>query len=118
MKADFKTIDMTNLEILKDHFETVTFQSEFDLVYEKQIPNTGIILIHGELNLLKKKKILELRIPGISLGIKNILENDPFHFKCRVKKGTELILLPKSEIIRILKEKNSPLYPLCMQLGA
>ncbi len=118
MKNEIQKIDTTILETLKDHFETVTFNNEFDLVYEKQIPNTGIILISGELNLLKRKKIIELKIPGISLGIKNILDNIPFRFNCRVKKDTELILISKSELIRILNEKNSPLYSVCTQLGA
>jgi len=118
MKNQIQKLDQTKLELLKDHFETVKFHSEFDLVYEKQIPNTGIILISGELNLLKKKTILELKLPGISLGIKNILDNIPFRFNCRVKEGTELILIPKSELFRILNEKNSPLYSVCTQLGA
>ncbi len=118
MKNQIQKLDPKKLELLKNYFETMKFQSDFDLVYEKQIPNTGIILISGELNLLKKKKILELKLPGISLGIKNMLDNIPFRFNCRVKKDTELLLIPKSELIRILNEKNSPLHSVCTQLGA
>lgn len=118
MKDQIQKLDETKLELLKNQFEPMKFHSEFDLIYEKQIPNTAIILISGELKLLKRKKILELKLPGISLGIKNILDNIPFRFNCRVLEGTELILIPKSDLIRILNERNSPLYPLCMPLGA
>lgn len=118
MKKQIQTIEQVDLEVLKEHFETITFNSEFDLVYEKQIPNTGIVLVDGELNLLMNKKHTELKLPGVILGIKNMMENVPFKFKCRVKEQTKLILIPKSEIMKILKEKNSQLYKILKNVAA
>lgn len=118
MKKHIQTIEQVDLEILKKHFETITFNSEFDLVYEKQVPNTGIVLVDGGLDLVAHKKHTELNVPGIILGIKNILENIPLKFKCRVKEQTQLILLPKSEIMKILKHKNTELYKIIKDIAA
>ncbi len=110
MKIQIQMIETLDLDTLKSHFETITFSSEFDLVYEKQIPNIGIILVDGEINLLNKRNHIELKSPGSIIGLQNLLNNIPFKFKCRVKKNSQLILLPKSEIIKILDEKSSELY--------
>ncbi len=110
MKIQIQMIETIDLDTLKSHFETITFSSEFDLVYEKQIPNIGIILVDGEINLLNKRNHIELTSPGSIIGLQNLLNNIPFKFKCRVKKNSQLILLPKSEIIKILDEKSSELY--------
>lgn len=110
MKKPIQMIETSDLDILKSHFETITFSSEFDLVYEKQIPNIGIILVDGGIDLLNKRNHIELKSPGSILGLQNLLNNIPLKFKCRVKKNSQLILLPKSEIMRILDEKTSDLY--------
>lgn len=110
MKKPIQMIETADLDILKSHFETITFSSEFDLVYEKQIPNIGIILVDGGIDLLNKRNHIELKSPGSILGLQNLLNNIPLKFKCRVKKNSQLILLPKSEIMRILDEKTSDLY--------
>jgi signal-transduction protein with cAMP-binding, CBS, and nucleotidyltransferase domain len=110
MKNHIQQIDLSDLETITDVFGIMTFSNDFDLVYEKQIPNTGIILLQGELSLTKKKSSLIVVTPGSLLGLQNMLNGIPINFKCSVKKDTSVILLPKSEIMKILKKKNSPLY--------
>lgn len=117
MKTPIQTLVVDDLDILKNHFETTTFNHEFNLIYEKQIPNTGIVLVDGEINLLNKKRAIILNAPGYILGLQNLINNIPFRFKCRVKKDSQLILLPKSDIIRIINEKQSDLYKIMFPAG-
>jgi hypothetical protein len=110
MKNHIQQIDLSDLETITNIFGIMTFSNDFDLVYEKQIPNTGIILFQGELSLTKKKSSLIVATPGSILGLQNMLDGIPINFKCSIKKDSSVILLPKSEIIKILKRKHSPLY--------
>ena len=110
MKNYIQQIDLSDLETITAFFGIITFSNDFDLVYEKQIPNTGIILFNGELNLTKKKNSLSVIGPGALLGVQNMIDGNPVNFKCSVKKDTSVILLPKSEIMIILRKKNSSLY--------
>ena len=110
MKNHIQQIELSDLETITDLFGIMTFSNDFDLVYEKQIPNTGIILFQGELSLTNKKSSLLVVTPGSILGVQNMLEGIPINFKCSIKKDTSVILLPKSEIMKILKKKKSPVY--------
>ena len=110
MKNYIQQIDLSDLETITAFFGIITFSNDFDLVYDKQIPNTGIILFNGELNLTKKKNSLSVIAPGALLGVQNMIDGNPVNFKCSVKKDTSVILLPKSEIMIILRKKNSSLY--------
>jgi signal-transduction protein with cAMP-binding, CBS, and nucleotidyltransferase domain len=119
MKNNIPQLDALNLKRIADFFEVITFNNDFDLVYEKQISNTGIILFHGEIELFKKKKSLFINTPGSIVGINSMLENVPLHYNCRVKKDSTIIMLPKSEIMKILQTRNDPLFKLiseCSQM--
>ena len=119
MKNNIPQLDALNLKRIADFFEVITFNNDFDLVYEKQISNTGIILFHGEIELFKKKKSLLINTPGSIVGINSMLENVPLPYNCRVKKDSTIIMLPKSEIIKILQKRNDPLFKLiseCSQM--
>ena len=119
MKNNIPQLDALNLKRIADFFEVITFNNDFDLVYEKQISNTGIILFHGEIELFKKKKSLLINTPGSIVRINSMLENVPLHYNCRVKKDSTIIMLPKSEIIKILQKRNDPLFKLiseCSQM--
>jgi signal-transduction protein with cAMP-binding, CBS, and nucleotidyltransferase domain len=119
MKNNIPQLDALSLKRIAEFFEVITFNNDFDLVYEKQISNTGIILFHGEIELFKKKKSLLINTPGSIVGINSMLENVPLHYNCRVKKDSTIIMLPKSEIIKILQKRNDPLFKLiseCSQM--
>lgn len=119
MKNNIPQLDALSLKRIAEFFEVITFNNDFDLVYEKQISNTGIILFHGEIELFKKKKSLLINTPGSIVGINSMLENVPLHYNCRVKKHSTIIMLPKSEIIKILQKRNDPLFKLiseCSQM--
>jgi len=110
MKNRIKKLTSEEIEILKHHFQSLKFNNDFDLVYETQVPNTGIVLLDGELELIKKKKIKSTVRPGNMLGIYKLLKNEPSELGCKVKGNSELLIIQKSDLMEALSDKNSELY--------
>jgi hypothetical protein len=110
MKNNIKKLTLGQIRFLKKKYESVTFNSDFHLVYETQIPNTGIVLLNGEINLIRKKKSQTLAIPGIMLGVYELLNNIPVGHGCKVMENSELIMLQKSDILEALNDEESKLY--------
>lgn len=110
MKKKMKKLSANELKTLTELFPSLQFNNDYDFVYEKQIPNAGILLIEGEMALIKKNKILENIVPGFIMGVYQLLHNEPVKFACKIKKNAKAILFDKSTLKEELKNKNSPLY--------
>lgn len=93
-------------------FEVLTFKNDFDLVYEQQVPTTGILLLEGEINLIKNAKIIQKITPGHLLGVNQLLTEKSVNYGCRVKANSKIILLGKSEVLAYVKNKKSELFPI------
>ncbi len=112
MKKNISKLTEHQITILKENHEIHSIQNDCDLVYEKQIPNTGIALIDGEIELTKKSKTLEKITSGSLLGIHQLINQEPSKVGCKVKKDSKIILLGKSEILDSLKDTKSKLFHL------
>lgn len=110
MKKKIKKLSPTEIKTLKDRYNTLKFNTPCELVYESQIPNTGIIVLDGNIGLLKKKKVQLTLEPGSMVGVRNIVQNDPSCVGCKILDNAELIMLNKSEILQALDEKDPELY--------
>jgi CRP-like cAMP-binding protein len=98
------------IKILKKKFQSLKFNNDFNLVYESQVPNTGFVLLNGELEIFKKKKVFSTVKPGNMLGVYELLNNAPVDHGCKVMGNSELIMIQKSDILAALDDKNSELY--------
>ena len=110
MKKNMSKLTDQQISILKENHEIHSFQNDCDLVYEKQIPNAGIALIDGEIELTKKSKTLEKITSGSLLGVHHLIYQEPTKLGCKVKKDSKIILLGKSEILDSLKDTKSKLF--------
>jgi hypothetical protein len=110
MKKKIKKLSHDEIQILRERYRALKFNNSFDLVYETQVPNTGIVLLEGQIALLKKKKVQTTIEPGSLLGINNIINNEPSLVGCKVLGNSELIMLNKSEILEALNDKDPELY--------
>lgn len=111
MNLQMKTLDPNQLRLLKKRFEEFTFAHDFNLIYEHQVPNTGLVLLEGSIELKKRRrKFIEVVHPGLILGVQQLIKNMPFNFNCLVKGNSRLMLIPKSDILKIMNEKESELY--------
>lgn len=108
MKRKTKKLSVRELELLSKKFEPVSFASDSDLVYEDQVPISGLILVEGEAVLTRKKKIIDQVEPGTVLGIQQLMDNEPVRHGCRIRENAKVILLQKSDLMEILKDQDSP----------
>lgn len=109
MKTKIKLTKSLISKLIKQH-PVLVFNRDFDLVYEKQIPNTVIALIEGEIQLTKKSKTSEKITEACLLGLYNLLNHHPVKFGCRVKSDSKVVLLGKSELREHLENKKSELH--------
>ena len=110
MTKEITTLTEEEIAILKRDRSPLYFQNDFDLIYESQIPNMGIILLEGELKFIKKKKILSSLPQGALIGIRNIINNIPFPMGLKIYKDSSILMIEKSEIMEALANKSGNLY--------
>lgn len=110
MKKNIKKLSQHEVELLRRRFEPLRFNHSCELVYEQQVPNTGIVLLSGEIALMKRRKVQATVGPGTMLGVDLVAQNQPSRVGCKVSKDAELIMLNRSEILEALNEKDPELY--------
>jgi len=103
MMEKVNPLNAKEIESLKKDFELLTFPSDFDLVYEDQVPNAGIALIEGSIELIKNSKVKEIIRDKSLIGIEQLLDQKPVKYGFRVKANSKIILLGKSDLMRMRK---------------
>ena len=112
MNKMFSPLNEIQIKELKENHEVLLIPDDFDIVYEKQIPNAGIALIDGEIELTKRSKFFESIKSGSLIGIYQLIHQEPIKVGCKVKKDSKIILLGRSEILDSLKDSKSILFHL------
>lgn len=107
MKDKVNILDSEIIEALKKDFETLTFPNDFDLVYENQVPATGVALLEGIVELTKGSKVKGKYSSGHILGLSQLLEDTPVKFGLRVKAKSKVILIGKSKFLECSKKKGN-----------
>jgi signal-transduction protein with cAMP-binding, CBS, and nucleotidyltransferase domain len=110
MKKRARILTTEELNMLKQRYTALKFNNDFELVYDSQIPNTGIVLLQGQIALLKRKKVKDVLPPGTLLGVSNLINNLPMNVDCKLLGNSEVIMLNKSEILEALNNQDSELY--------
>lgn len=105
-----KQLTQEQVQAINQNFEQMVFNNDFDFVYEHQIPNSAIMLIDGELQLLKRNRIIEVIKPGMLLGLHQLINNEPVRFACKIARKSKAILINKSALLDAIKNKKSPLF--------
>ncbi|MGE3608391.1 MAG: hypothetical protein AB7I27_02295 [Bacteriovoracaceae bacterium] len=109
MKKKMRKLNSHELTTLKKHFTPTIFSFGQDLVYEKQVPNTGFVLVKGQMNLTKRKKAQEQIEPGSLLGVHEMVNNEPAQMGCKVEPNSEVIIISKSEVTDAIKNNHHEL---------
>lgn len=111
MMDNVNPLTMSEIEILKKDFEILTFPNDFDIVYENQVPCTGIALIEGSIELIKNTKVHTTVQGGNLLGVSQLISERPVKYGCRVKAKSKIILLGKSDILNLRQNKKLKNHP-------
>lgn len=113
MKQKVLPVFPEDLKQLTEEFEVLTFPNDMDLIYEDHVPVTGIILLEGTLEIFKGDTIVETIVPPPTMvGVGNLINEIPVDNGCRIKAKSKVILIGKSKILDILKDKRSHLFKL------
>ncbi len=110
MKKKLNLLTSAQMEKLQSQHEVLSFKNDFDLVYEMQIPNGGVALLEGFIELTKNHTSHEFLPPGCLLGVHHILNEEPVSYGCKIKKNSKIIILGKSEILESVRNKRSSLF--------
>lgn len=117
MKKDITVLHESEIALLTHFCEVLTFNEDFDLVYEHQIPHIGIALLAGEIALIRKKIPTDKLASGHLLGLGHLLNSQPLKQGLRVRKNSKLVVLSKTMIEETLNNPGSQLYPLVHKLA-
>jgi hypothetical protein len=101
MNYHSKILHSHEIELLKKHFEVMTFKHDFQMVFENQIPQVAIVLLQGTIHLKARKKTIKILDPGILVGAYHLLNDHPVVFGCEICAQSEVILIQKSELLKI-----------------
>lgn len=112
MKEKVNFLSPDEIEALTKQYDVLTFGHDFDVVYENQIPVTGIALIEGTLEFVKKSKPFYQIAQSCLIGVEDLMRGTPIKHGCRIKGNSKIILIGKSEILALLKNQKSKLFNL------
>jgi len=112
MKEKVNFLNPDEIEALTNQYDVLTFGHDFDLVYENQVPVTGIALIEGKIEFIKRSKPFFQIAQSCLLGVEDLMRGTPLKHGCRIKGNSKIILIGKSEILALLKNQKSKLFNL------
>lgn len=110
MKRQLKQLTNREIQILKRYFDTYRFRIEFNLSYESQIPHFALVLLTGNATFQEKRKKIGEVPPGTLLGLNQVLTNSPSKQGLRLASGSEVVLILKSQLLKVLSNKRSEPY--------
>jgi CRP-like cAMP-binding protein len=116
MKKKINKLNESELSLLKSKHQVLSFSTDFDLVYEKQVPNAGVAVVDGEIELTRKSRVLETVGNGTVLGVQQLMKHEPVKHGAKVKKNSKIILLGRTDIEDALNDKASGLSPLMTKI--
>lgn len=112
MNKDIIALTPEEISNFQKAHSPLTFKNECDLIYESHIPHAGIILIQGELKLIKRKKVLRTLPFGSVIGLHHLINNTPLSMGVKISKNSSVILINKSHILESLSSKSGIIYEL------
>lgn len=110
MTKNLTTLTANEVEQIKKTRETISVHADTEIVYEKQVPIAGLVLVHGEVEFTKRQKGHASTTSSCIIGVNEVLHEIPVQMGYKVKKDSQIILLGKSEILRATEE-HSDIFP-------
>lgn len=86
-----------------------TFDSKSPLFYEGQVPIVAYLILKGNIQLSKKKKVQNILRPGQILGLTEIMHRLPCEFSAEAQNNTTVCFIDSSTIKEIANGSHSDL---------
>jgi signal-transduction protein with cAMP-binding, CBS, and nucleotidyltransferase domain len=96
------------IEALTNVCEPRVYQTETEIIYEGQKPTAGYLILDGEIQFLKKKKLVQSIKDGFLFGVHELINDMPFKYTAKIMPGSKVFILDRSTIKELLHmmEKN------------
>ena len=78
------------------------FNTESEIIYEGHVPTAGYLLIEGEIQFLKNKRLVQTIKEGALFGVNELMNNCPIKYTVRIIRNSKVCILDKSTIRDIL----------------
>ncbi len=99
-------LDKEQINSLLKDIPVRTFNVDETLVYEKQVPMAGYILIEGKILFEKKGTPLkEVPLRGL-ICLKELLENRPVRHCIKICAGSKAVIIDKSTALELIGEQK------------
>lgn len=99
------------LDNLLKHCPVSTYQTETEIIYEGHMPNAGYLLIEGEINFLKRKRIIHTIGPGTLFGVCELMDKSKIQYTVKISKNSKVCILDKSTVKELLEKLSEDELP-------
>ena len=97
-------IDPYCFSLLEKYFPTVIYKNEEIVIYRSHIPRVGLILVEGEMELIKTKTSSNIE-KNHGVGLRDLWNKTPSKFKIKVFPGTKVLSLDFSTLKTLIDDK-------------
>lgn len=95
--------DQNYFSILKKYFPIVTYQNEEIVTHRSHIPRVGLVLLEGEIEIIKTKSSQALAINDC-VGLKELWSKTPIKYKIKVFPGTKVLSIDLSTLRELVNQ--------------
>jgi CRP-like cAMP-binding protein len=109
MKTFLKKLTTEEMQVLTSHHTPQSFSDETEIFPTDQVAEGAAILVEGEFQILKNDEACLIMPPGYILGLRQLLNGEPWQLHCRPCQGSKAIVLRKKDVEEA-QDQNSPLH--------
>lgn len=100
------------IEKIKSYSTVKTFSLKSPLFYEGQIPIVAYLILKGNIQLSKKKKVQHTLKSGTLLGSNEVINKIPCDFTAEALNNTTVCFIDRSTLLEMHEGTNQELSPL------
>lgn len=105
-------------QLAPKHIETLSlacppkvFNTETEIIYEGHVPTAGYLLLEGEIQFLKRKRIVKVVQAGTIFGVSELMNNTVLKYTVKILQNSKVCILDRStvkELLQNLKTEELP----------
>ena len=99
------------IENLLSHCKPSTYNTESELIYEGHIPTAGYLLLDGEINFVKRKRVIQTIKSGTLFGVIELMESSPLKYSVKITPNSKVCILDKSTVKELLEKLSKDELP-------
>ncbi len=99
------------IEKLLVHCQASIYNTESEIIYEDHVPTAGYLLLEGEVQFIKRKKIIQTLGPRTLFGVTELMESSPMKHTVKISEKAKVCILDKSTVKELLEKLSGDELP-------